>query len=77
MTHSKPRTRVAIAHARNIAASLIKNVESCWQQEGTSLSDDEMVIVEKELARISARIERTINQEALCLVAKSREGSRT
>lgn len=41
------------------------------------MSDEEMVIVEQELARISARIERTINQEALCLVAKSREGSRT
>ncbi len=68
---------MAIAHARNIAASLIRNIESCWQQEGTSLSDDEMVIVEQELARISARIERTINQDALYLVAKNREGNRT
>lgn len=68
MANAKPRVRVAIAFARNFASGLVQNAEPLWQQEGTTLTDEEIVIVEEELLRIAKKLEESVNQELLAKV---------
>jgi hypothetical protein len=64
---TKPRVRVAIAFARSFASGLVQNAEPTFQQEGTTLTDDEIKIVEEEILRIHKRLEASIDQEMLAL----------
>jgi hypothetical protein len=60
----KIRKRLAIAFARDYAASLIYNTE-CGLLDGINLTNDELVEVQFEMVRISARIQATVNEEVL------------
>lgn len=64
---ARPRRRVAIAFARNFASGLLQNTEVWFQQEQTTLTDEEIIIAGDELTRLHQRIEATINQEMLAL----------
>lgn len=59
----KPRKKFAKNWARGFAAGLVQNAEAAWQQQQVGLSDEEIVIVEKELQRIAARIEATVTEK--------------
>ena len=66
------RHRLAIAFARNFAAGLVENAECAWH-DGVGLSDDELQVAQKELTRIAARIEATINQKVLAQLGTREE----
>ena len=61
----KPRKAVAIHFARNFAVALLQNAECCYQQDGSSLTDDEIALAEQEIYRLAEGIEKTINQAHL------------
>lgn len=68
----KIRKRLAIAFARNFAAGLVQNAECGWF-EGVGLTEDELSEAQAEMARIAARIEATVNAEALAMLGTAEE----
>lgn len=68
----KIRKRLAIAFARNYAASFVENSQ-CGLLGGAGLTDDELTEVQAELTRIAKRIQSTVNSEVLAQLGTDEE----